>query len=161
MVIAVAEQGALVSQVVEESRELCTHTSGSEAIALQYRIDQLRNRYSNLAVEAENKIAILSKAIPLSEELRAGFDELKEFLIEVEEDVENLEQVSLEEQFNLVGTIEVQVNRYRTYLDTLQVLCVDLQRLSCESKAIELAKESQEIALRFNSMADLVKFYCI
>jgi hypothetical protein len=42
LAIAFAEQGALVSQVVEDSRELCSHASGSEAVALQYKINQLR-----------------------------------------------------------------------------------------------------------------------
>uniref|UniRef100_A0A915ENB9 Uncharacterized protein n=1 Tax=Ditylenchus dipsaci TaxID=166011 RepID=A0A915ENB9_9BILA len=156
LVISVAEQGALVSQVVEDSRELCNHTSGSEAIALQYRIDQLRNRYSQLAVEAENKIAVLTKAIPLSEEVKEGFAELEEFLNGVEEDLDNLDQVPLEEQFQVVNTIEGDIAQYRTQMDSLQEMCIDLQRLSCDSKANELGKESAQIMQRFNATADMV-----
>lgn len=119
----------------------------------------MRNRYSQLAVEAEQKIAILSKAIPLSEELHEGFNEISEFLNGVEEDLENLEHVSLEEQFQLIETINTEINQFRTHLDEeLQPICFELQRLSCESKANELAKESHEILHRFNDVSNLVNF---
>lgn len=127
---------------------------------MQYRIDCLRNRYSQLAVDAEQKIAILSKAIPLSEELHEGFHEITEFLNGVEEDLENLEQVLLEEQFQLMETINMEITQFRAHLDEeLQSICLELQRLSCESKANELAKESQEILHRFNTISDLVCYF--
>lgn len=156
LAVSVFEQGELVSTVVKESRELCSHTSGSEAIALQYRIDCLRNRYQQLATEAEQKIAVLEKAIPLSGDLQEGFHAVREFLNGVEEDLENLDQVPLEEQFQLIETISADFVEYRKNLNELQSMCVDLQRLSCEEKANELAKESQEIVQRFNVVHDLV-----
>lgn len=154
--IGVAERGVLVSQVVQESRELCTHASGSEALALQYRIDALRTRYSNLATDAENKIGVLARAIPLSEDLREGFFELNEFLNGVEEDLENLDQVTLEEQFQLISTIESDVGRFREQLDACQSVCVELQRLVNDDKANVLAKESQEMTQRFNAVSEAV-----
>lgn len=112
-----------------------------------------------MAVEAEQKIAILSKAIPLSEELHEGFYEINEFLNGVEEDLENLNHVSLDEQFQLMETINTEMNQFRTHLDDeLQPICFELQRLSCESKANQLAKESNEILHHFNAVFDLVIF---
>ena len=47
-------------------------------------------------------LAVLSKAIPLSEDVKEGFGEMEDFLNGVEEDLENLEQVPIDEQFQIV-----------------------------------------------------------
>jgi hypothetical protein len=51
--------------------------SGSEALALQMRTDQLKQRYNNLADDADLKIAIWEKALTLAENLLDGQNELK------------------------------------------------------------------------------------
>ena len=53
------------------------HLGGSEAIALQMRTDQLKQRYNNLADNADSKIAIWEKALTLAENLLDGQTELK------------------------------------------------------------------------------------
>jgi len=63
--------------VIEISRELCAHTKGSEALTLQYRTDQLKQRYNQLADDADSKIVLLEKALPLAENLKEGQAELK------------------------------------------------------------------------------------
>jgi len=56
---------------------LFAHLGGSEAIALQMRTDQLKQRYNNLADDADSKIAIWEKALTLAENLLDGQSELK------------------------------------------------------------------------------------
>lgn len=63
--------------VIEISRELCTHSSGSDALALQYRTDQLNQRYNQLADDADAKIVVWEKALPLAENYKEGVAELR------------------------------------------------------------------------------------
>ena len=158
LAIAFAEQGALVSQVVEDSRELCSHASGSEAVALQYKINQLRVGYSKLATEAEDRINVMSKAIPLSEEIREGFDDLKDFLRSVADDLEAMESLTTDEKFHLLTSIDADCQQFRTLLESLQSMCTELQRLSSESKSQELSRESNEISRHFNEISEEVGF---
>jgi len=155
-VITIADQAELVSHVVEVSRQLCTSTTGSEALALQLRIDQLSKRYNNLAKEADAKIDVLSRAIPLSENLREGFLEIEDHLSGVEEDLENLDQVLLDEQFQLVHTIETDLEASRTQLDALQGFCIELQRLTSDKNANALQKETNNLLQRFNAVNEKV-----
>ncbi|KAI3410026.1 hypothetical protein GPALN_006390 [Globodera pallida] len=156
LVAAVADQGQLVTQVVEISQELCAHTSGAEALSLQFRTDNLRQRYTKLADDASGRINVLEKALPLAEDLKDGMGELVEHLDGVEEDLQNLGQVTLEEQFQLVNTIESDMGPAREQLDALHGVSVELQRLVTEQRASKLARESAELHKRFSNVADAV-----
>lgn len=135
---------------------MCAHASGSEAVSLQLRTDQLRQRYAKLSEEAAAKIELLEKALPLTEDLKEGMEELGEHLDGVEEDLQNLDQVSMEEQFQLVSTIESDLGPARDQLDALQALSAELQRLVADTRANQLARDGAELSRRFNAVADTV-----
>lgn len=78
--MAVTEQEALVSRMVEGSRELGSHSSGGEVAALQYKVEDLRSRYTRIAEESDQKIELLTEAIPLSEEYCGAVDNLQDYL---------------------------------------------------------------------------------
>ncbi|KAL3114470.1 hypothetical protein niasHT_019974 [Heterodera trifolii] len=156
LVASIADQGQLVTQVVEISQELCAHTSGAEALSLQFRTDNLRQRYTRLADEAASRITVLEKALPLAEDLKEGMAELVEHLDGVEEDLRNLGQVTLEEQFQLVNTIDADLGPAREQLDALHGVCVELQRLVTEQRAAKLAREFADLHKRFTTGADSV-----
>nr|CAD2200604.1 unnamed protein product [Meloidogyne enterolobii] len=152
----ISMQAPLLENVIENTRELFAHLGGSEAIALQMRTDQLKQRYNNLADDADSKIAIWEKALTLAENLLDGQSELKKHLEDVEEDLQNLSQVSLEEQFQLISTIESDLGPAREQLESIQLISCELQRLTTETRANQLAKESAELLRYFNSVADTV-----
>uniref|UniRef100_A0A915N437 GAR domain-containing protein n=1 Tax=Meloidogyne javanica TaxID=6303 RepID=A0A915N437_MELJA len=152
----ISMQAPLLENVIENTRELFAHLGGSEAIALQMRTDQLKQRYNNLADDADSKIAIWEKALTLAENLLDGQAELKKHLEDVEEDLQNLSQVSLEEQFQLISTIESDLGPAREQLESIQLISCELQRLTTETRANQLAKESAELLRYFNSVADTV-----
>jgi hypothetical protein len=77
-------------------------------------------------------------------------------LEDVEEDLQNLSQVSLEEQFQLINTIESDLGPAREQLESIQLISCELQRLTTENKANKLAKESAELFKYFNFVADNV-----
>jgi hypothetical protein len=74
----------------------------------------------------------------------------------VDEDLENLGEVSLDEQFQLVNTIESDLGPAREQLEAVQAIGVELQRLTSEPRANQIAKESAELLRRFNTTADTV-----
>lgn len=74
----------------------------------------------------------------------------------VEEDLQNLGQVLLEEQFQLVNTIDSDLGPAREQLEAIQAIGIELQRLTTEQRANQLAKESAELLRRFNAVADAV-----
>lgn len=74
----------------------------------------------------------------------------------VEEDLQNLGQVLMAEQFQLVNTIESDLGPARDQLEVVQATSVELQRLTMEQRANQLAKESAELLKRFNAVADTV-----
>jgi hypothetical protein len=98
----------------------------------------------------------MSKAIPLSEDLKEGYDDLRDFLKNVEGDLEGLEMLSADEKFNLLSGIDGDCQQFRTHLESLQSMALELQRLSSDAKAAELAKESSEISQNFSAVADMV-----
>lgn len=93
--MAVAEQEALVSTVVEVGRELCRQTTGDEAIALQSRIEALRTRYIDLTALTDAKIALLTEALPISERFRDGCEIVQQWMDAVEQDMQNIDQVQI------------------------------------------------------------------
>uniref|UniRef100_A0A915MYH2 Uncharacterized protein n=1 Tax=Meloidogyne javanica TaxID=6303 RepID=A0A915MYH2_MELJA len=128
----ISMQAPLLENVIENTRELFAHLGGSEAIALQMRTDQLKQRYNNLADNADSKIAIWEKALTLAENLLDGQTELK------------------------LGTIESDLGPAREQLESIQLISCELQRLTTEARANQLAKESAELLRYFNSVADTV-----
>lgn len=62
----------------------------------------------------------------------------------------------MDEQFQLVNTIETDMGPAREQLDAIQGVGVELQRLVAEQSATALAREATELAKRFNNVADAV-----
>ena len=152
LVSAVTEQQDLVSRVVQDSNELCMHTSSGEAVALQYRIDNLRQRYAEISKETEQKINAMTEAIPLSEEIQTGFEDVSNFVDGCEEDLENLDKLPLEEQSELVSQIEADMVNMRMELEMLNEKSIQLQHLSSKQKADELAKRTTELNRAFDNV---------
>uniref|UniRef100_A0A914V171 Uncharacterized protein n=1 Tax=Plectus sambesii TaxID=2011161 RepID=A0A914V171_9BILA len=83
----VAEQQVYVTEIIEEGRELCKHTSGDEAIALQGRLDSLRQRYSDLSKRTDEKLGEMEEALPLAEQYHDGHQAVVEWLDAIESDL--------------------------------------------------------------------------
>ncbi|KAL7080640.1 hypothetical protein ACQ4LE_000408 [Meloidogyne hapla] len=148
----ISMQAPLLENVIENTRELFAHIGRSEAIALQMHTDQLKQRYNNLADDANSKVAIWEKALNLLD----GQTELKKYLEDVEEYLQSLSQVSLEEQFQLISTTESDLGLAREQLESIQLISRELQRLTTENRANQFAKESAELLSYFKSVADTV-----
>ncbi|KHN76670.1 Dystonin [Toxocara canis] len=156
LAMAVTEQEALVSTVVEDGRELCRQTTGDEAIALQSRIEALRTRYTELASVTDSKIAVLSEALPLSERFHDGCETVQQWMDAVEQDMHNIDQVPLEAQSALIAQMEDDLEKWREDVEKINGISKQLQQLSSGPRADELSAQTDDLNRRFNMLAEQV-----
>lgn len=156
---AVTERDALVSSVVSVGKVLCKQTTTDEAIALQNRIEVLKNRYVDIMAVADEKLAHLSKAIPLSERFHEGFEVVIQWVEAVEEDLQNIDDADISTQAQLVFTLEEDVQNWRPEVEDLVAVSNQLQALSSKDRAEELYQNTVEMNRRVNQIADKVRNY--
>ncbi|KAK6730474.1 hypothetical protein RB195_007126 [Necator americanus] len=156
LVTAVTERDEQISAVMEVGRQLCKQASGDEASALQYRLDQLKKRYGDIMVVADEKLALLMKAIPLSERFHEGFDAVMEWVEAVEEDLVQIDSTDLDTQTQLVFSMEEGVSHWRPEVDDLIAVSSQLQALSSPDQAEELFQSTTEMNRRVNQIAEKV-----
>ncbi|KAK0426456.1 hypothetical protein QR680_009719 [Steinernema hermaphroditum] len=146
----------VVMKLVEDARELCKHTSGSEALSLHSRIDGLRNRYMELVNAADQKMAVLQEAIDLSEDFQCGHDSLLEIVEGFETDLAHLDSISLEQQAQLVSNMEADLECLRPEVDNLNTKSKQLQQLASAAHGEELNAKTLEMNRRFNNVVGAV-----
>ncbi|TKR92402.1 hypothetical protein L596_007064 [Steinernema carpocapsae] len=146
----------VVMKLVEDTRELCKHTSGSEALSLHSRIDGIRNRYMELTTSTDQKMAVLAEAVDLSDEFHSGHDSLLELVEGFETDLAHLDSISLEQQNQLVGNMDADLERLRPEVDLLNAKSKQLQQLASASRGEELSSKTLEMNRRFNNVVSAV-----
>uniref|UniRef100_A0A0K0FXT7 Short stop (inferred by orthology to a D. melanogaster protein) n=1 Tax=Strongyloides venezuelensis TaxID=75913 RepID=A0A0K0FXT7_STRVS len=160
LVGTITERENLVSRVVEDSRELCMHTSGPEAMQLQYRIDALHQRYSKIASITDKKIDTMSTAIPLSEDYCVMYDDLARCLEKIEKELEHAEYDTISKQQELLQDLSKELFDNRNQLEVLNTKAIQLQGLSSEGKAEELKEQTKELQERFMELHDVINRKC-
>ncbi|KJH53003.1 hypothetical protein DICVIV_00872 [Dictyocaulus viviparus] len=103
---------------------------------------------------ADDKLALLAKAIPLSERFHEGFDAVMEWIEAIEEDLVQIDSADLDTQVQLVFSMEEGVNRWRPEIDDLVAVSSQLQRLCSPDQAEELFQSTVEMSRRVNHIAD-------
>uniref|UniRef100_A0AC35UFF8 GAR domain-containing protein n=1 Tax=Rhabditophanes sp. KR3021 TaxID=114890 RepID=A0AC35UFF8_9BILA len=158
IVAEVAARADLVSRIVEDSRELCSNTSGNEALQLQYKIDALHQRYSQIASLSDRKIDTMSTAIPLSEDFSTLYDDLARVLENVDNELHNLENeyMPLSNQVDIINELQSALHEQRSQLDYLNTKSVQLQGLSSEDKGNDLKEQTRSLQDDFMKLSDIV-----
>ncbi|XGW21562.1 hypothetical protein V3C99_004485 [Haemonchus contortus] len=156
LVTAITERDAEISAVMEVGRQLCRQSTGDEAVPLQYRMDQLKKRYGDIMLVADEKLQLLAKAIPLSERFHEGFEAVMEWVEAVEEDLIQIDTADLDTQTQLVFSMEEGVSHWRPEVDDLVAVSSQLQALSSPDQAEELFQSTAEMNRRVNQIADKV-----
>ncbi|EYB85849.1 hypothetical protein Y032_0289g1495 [Ancylostoma ceylanicum] len=156
LVTAVTERDEQISAVIDVARQLCRQATGDEALALQYRMDQLKKRYADIMLVADEKLALLAKAIPLSERFHEGFEAVMEWVEAVEEDLVQIDSTDLDTQTQLVFSMEEGVSHWRPEVDDLIAVSSQLQALSSPDQAEELFQSTTEMNRRVNQIAEKV-----
>ncbi|KAK6019684.1 spectrin repeat-containing domain protein [Ostertagia ostertagi] len=156
LVTAITERDAQITAVIEVGRQLCRQATGDEALPLQYRMDQLKKRYGDIMLVADEKLQLLAKAIPLSERFHEGFEAVMEWVEAVEEDLIQIDSTDLDTQTQLVFSMEEGVSHWRPEVDDLIAVSSQLQALSSPDQADELFQSTAEMNRRVNQIADKV-----
>ncbi|WKX89695.1 hypothetical protein Q1695_008943 [Nippostrongylus brasiliensis] len=156
LVTAVTERDAQISAVMKVGRQLCRQATGDEALTLQHRMEQLKKRYGDIMLVADEKLALLAKAIPLSERFHEGFDAVMLWVEAVEDDLLQIDSADLATQTQLVFSMEEAMTHWRPEVDDLVAISSQLQALSSQEQAEELFQSTTEMNRRVNQIADKV-----
>ncbi|KAJ1362930.1 hypothetical protein KIN20_022655 [Parelaphostrongylus tenuis] len=156
LVMAITKRDEQIAAVMEVGRQLCKRAGGEEALVLQHRIDQIRRRCENITTAADEKLAMLAKAIPLSERFHDGFDAVMEWIEAIEEDLIQIDTTDLDTQVQLLFSMEEGVSRWRPEVDDLVAVSSQLQALSSPDQAEELFQSTVEMMRRVNQIAEKV-----
>ncbi|CAI5438399.1 unnamed protein product [Caenorhabditis angaria] len=153
---SIADRYETVTSIIEVGTQLAIQGDPEEAILVQRNIDSLKFRYSDLTSSADEKIALLAKAIPLSEMFHNGFDGVMEWLEVIEQDLQQIDEEDAETQADQIFYLEEDISKWRPEVDELTAISTQLQALCSPEKADELLQNTVEMNKMVNSVADRV-----
>lgn len=156
LAVAVAEKDQLMTDIIEMGRELCRQSEGDEAMQLQQQIDSMKIRYADIMSLTDEKLALLTKAIPLSERFHDGFEDVMRWTEAVEQDLANLDEADLEAQAHFLYNMEDDIGKWRPEVDDLTAVSTQLQALCSPERAEELYQNTAEMNKIVNQIADKV-----
>ncbi|KAI6204101.1 GAR domain-containing protein [Aphelenchoides besseyi] len=151
---AISERSYSVSQIVHESREICTHTSGSEALAMSARIDRLHARYNQLLTESMRRIEDFATAISTAEGMAENVEFLDDFLDTCDDALATLEESLIDDQLERVNGLNEEAEQTRTetieqthQLDRWSMWLTDLAAQLSSTKPVGALPETVAIQL--------------
>uniref|UniRef100_A0A8R1E2J6 GAR domain-containing protein n=1 Tax=Caenorhabditis japonica TaxID=281687 RepID=A0A8R1E2J6_CAEJA len=155
--VSIADRDAVMSNIFEVGKQLAIQGEPEEALVAQNKLDDLKFRYADLMSSADEKIALLAKAIPLSERFHEGFDDVMEVLEAMDRDLQTIDEEDPETQAELIFLLEDDISsKLRPNVDELTVLSTQLQALCSPEKADELLTNTVAMNKLVNSVADRV-----
>lgn len=155
--VSIADRDELMANIFEVGKQLAIQGEPEEALVAQKKLDDLKFRYADLMSSADEKIALLAKAIPLSERFHEGFDDVMEVLEAMDRDLQTIDNEDPETQAELIFLLEDDISsKLRPNVDELTVLSTQLQALCSADKADELLQNTVVMNRMINSVADRV-----
>ncbi|CAD5205427.1 unnamed protein product [Bursaphelenchus okinawaensis] len=153
---AISERQSTVLRIVDESRELCAHTSGSEAMQMSARIDRLQSRYNDLLNQSMKRIDILAQAIQISNELTEMVEQSEEFLDDCDDTFYLLDEVTVDEQVEALIGLEQMLESNAELVEEVEKVSMELRSLTKGADEVELIKRSDELRERFAAVRALI-----
>ncbi|CAB3407856.1 unnamed protein product [Caenorhabditis bovis] len=153
---AIADRDETMTSIFEVGRQLALQGEPEEALQAQRKLDELKFRYSDLMKSADDKIALLTKAIPLSDKFHEGFEGVMEWLDAVEQDLQHLDEEDPDTQAEFIFALEEDISNWRPEVDELTAISTQLQALCSPEKSEELLQNTTEMNKMVNSVADRV-----
>ena len=117
---AISSRADSVTRIVDESREICSHTSGSEATAMTARIDRLHTRYNQVLDESLRRIEKFATAIRVSEDLAELVEQTEEFLDACDDALAALDDTDVDEQLESIGRLDEELNANAHFVDEVE-----------------------------------------
>uniref|UniRef100_A0A1I7TIM4 GAR domain-containing protein n=1 Tax=Caenorhabditis tropicalis TaxID=1561998 RepID=A0A1I7TIM4_9PELO len=155
--VSIADRDEMMANIFEVGKQLAIQGEPEEALVAQKRLDDLKFRYADLMSSADEKIALLAKAIPLSEGFHDGFDNVMQVLEDMDRDLQTIDEEDPETQAELIFLLEDDISqKIRPSVDELTVLSTQLQALCSADKADELLANTVAMNKLVNSVADRV-----
>ncbi|CAJ0567642.1 unnamed protein product, partial [Mesorhabditis spiculigera] len=132
----VTEKDALVSSVCQVGKELCREAAAEDALALQAHVEKLKHRYIRVAGCADEKLALLTRAIPLSDQFHDGYDGVMAWVEAVEADLHQADGFDIDTQQQLIHSLEIDIQEWRPEAEVAMQLSDEVSQLCKERTEI-------------------------
>ncbi|KRY19171.1 Plectin [Trichinella patagoniensis] len=108
-----------VAKLMEFGHEMCKNMPDDEAETIQHRLELLHLRYAELSDTADERMLVLQDAFSAAWEFSATHTTLSEWLSAVEEDLVQIDEVSICHQLELINNIESDTTEMRELMEKM------------------------------------------
>ncbi|KRX18888.1 Plectin [Trichinella nelsoni] len=111
-----------VAKLMEFGNEMCKNMPDDEAETIQQRLELLHLRYAELSDTADERMLVLQDAFSAAWEFSAAHTTMSEWLSAVEEDLVQIDEVSICHQLELINNIESDTTEMRELMEKMATM---------------------------------------
>ncbi|XP_003373378.1 putative calponin y domain protein [Trichinella spiralis] len=111
-----------VAKLMEFGHEMCKNMPDDEAETIQHRLELLHLRYAELSDTADERMLVLQDAFSAAWEFSAAHTTMSEWLSAVEEDLVQIDEVSICHQLELINNIESDTTEMRELMEKMATM---------------------------------------
>ncbi|KRX18892.1 Dystonin [Trichinella nelsoni] len=126
-----------VAKLMEFGNEMCKNMPDDEAETIQQRLELLHLRYAELSDTADERMLVLQDAFSAAWEFSAAHTTMSEWLSAVEEDLVQIDEVSICHQLELINNIESDTTEMRELMEKMATMGDKLNDFCSSEEPVE------------------------
>ncbi|KRX66182.1 Microtubule-actin cross-linking factor 1 [Trichinella sp. T9] len=149
-----------VAKLMEFGHEMCKNMPDDEAETVQHRLELLHLRYAELSDTADERMLVLQDAFSAAWEFSAAHTTLSEWLSAVEEDLVQIDEVSICHQLELINNIESDTTEMRELMEKMATMGDKLNYFCSSEGKAEICRISSRIKSRYSNVCEQLEQLC-
>ncbi|KRZ57725.1 Microtubule-actin cross-linking factor 1 [Trichinella nativa] len=149
-----------VAKLMEFGHEMCKNMPDDEAETIQHRLELLHLRYAELSDTADERMLVLQDAFSAAWEFSAAHTTLSEWLSAVEEDLVQIDEVSICQQLELINNIESDTTEMRELMEKMATMGDKLNYFCSSEGKAEICRISTRIKSRYSNVCEQLEQLC-
>ncbi|KRY49672.1 Microtubule-actin cross-linking factor 1 [Trichinella britovi] len=149
-----------VAKLMEFGHEMCKNMPDDEAETIQHRLELLHLRYAELSDTADERLLVLQDAFSAAWEFSAAHTTLSEWLSAVEEDLVQIDEVSICHQLELINNIESDTTEMRELMEKMATMGDKLNYFCSSEGKAEICRISSRIKSRYSNVCEQLEQLC-
>ncbi|KRY19176.1 Dystonin [Trichinella patagoniensis] len=149
-----------VAKLMEFGHEMCKNMPDDEAETIQHRLELLHLRYAELSDTADERMLVLQDAFSAAWEFSATHTTLSEWLSAVEEDLVQIDEVSICHQLELINNIESDTTEMRELMEKMATTGDKLNNFCSSEGKAEICRISSRIKSRYSNVCEQLEQLC-
>ncbi|KRY29814.1 Dystonin, partial [Trichinella spiralis] len=149
-----------VAKLMEFGHEMCKNMPDDEAETIQHRLELLHLRYAELSDTADERMLVLQDAFSAAWEFSAAHTTMSEWLSAVEEDLVQIDEVSICHQLELINNIESDTTEMRELMEKMATMGDKLNDFCSSEGKAEICRISSRIKSRYSNVCEQLEQLC-